>query len=150
MATDGIRSAVRWLAVLPAALVGVLITLFPIHWVVMLIPYFDRPDDSIVSVDGKGLLASMRPELLERLGDAFLLPISLIVVGAAVAPRFKFQAGIALAILWFLLIGVALTLTLSHGRFEWGNAVLSVLGLLGIAIGLHRASLIDQEHNSSN
>jgi hypothetical protein len=129
----------RWIAVLPAALMGALLVSFPVHWAVMLISLFDRPDESAITVNGKGLLASIDPQVLERFGYALFVPMVLIVVGAKVAPRFKFQTGIALAILWGVLFGAAVTLALTNGPFEWKMLIAFGLAVVGVTVGLTQA-----------
>ena len=134
--TSRLAEIARWIAVLPAALLGALLTTFAVHWAVMLISLLDRPDESAITVNGKGLLASIDPQVLERFGYALFVPMVLIAVGAKVAPRFKFQTGIALAILWGLLFGAAVVLALTHGPFEWKMLIAFGLAVVGVTVGL--------------
>ena len=52
----------RWICVLPGALLCVVLVAFPVHWIVMLIQMFGKSDDSFITVDGKNLLAAIPPE----------------------------------------------------------------------------------------
>jgi len=105
----------------------------------MLIGLMDNPEESTITVGGKGLLASIDPEMLERFGDALFVPMVVLIVGPKVAPRFKFQTGIVLSILWGILLGAALTLALTNVGFQWKIVIAAVLGAVGVAIGLGAA-----------
>lgn len=131
----------RCLAVLPGALLSALLVMFPIHWAVELIQLFGKSgDDSTISVDGKTPLAAIPPEMLERFGYAFFSPLVIIYVGAKIAPKFKFQTGIALAVLWGILFGSGMALVISQDQYSgWGwlrFAITCMLGIAGVSIGL--------------
>ena len=133
----------RWIAVLPAAFACALLVTFPVHWIVVLVGLFDQPNESMITVDGKGLLASIEPQLLERFGYALFIPMVLIIVGAKVAPHFKFQTGIGLAILWGILFGAAVAFGLTRALFEWTMLINFALTVAGVAVGLWRARKIE-------
>lgn len=140
----------RWLAVLPGAFLCVLLVAFPIHWAVELMQLFGRSnDDSFVSIDGKTPLAAIPPEMLERFGYAFFTPLVMIIVGAKIAPKFKSQTGIALAVLWGIIFGAGMTFVISQGQyFGWGwlhFAITCVLGIAGISLGLFRVHKAQKE-----
>lgn len=134
-----IVETLRWIAVLPAALLSGLLVTFPIHWIVLLIGLVDNPNESVITVNGKGLLASINPATLERFGYALFVPIAALTAGAMVAPRFKFQTGIVLAVLWGMLLGAAITLALSRGPFEWKMLLALCVGAAGLFCGLKMA-----------
>ena len=106
------RYILRWVGVLPGALLCVFIVTFPIHWVVMLIQHFGTSFDT----SGRGsplsfyyYLAMLSPEVLETFGNAFFTPFVLITAGANIAPQFKFPTGIGLAVALGVVYGVAAT-----------------------------------------
>jgi hypothetical protein len=94
-----LKQILRWLAVLPGALLGAVIVMFPVHWVAMYIHHFGTPDQMITDEQGRGLLQSMPLESLERFGDALFVAGTFIGVGAFIAPRFHFATAILLTLL---------------------------------------------------
>lgn len=127
------------------------LAMFPIHWVVMLIQYFGRADDTTgFVIDGKKPLAAIPPDVLERFGYAFFTPFVLISAAAWIAPRFKFPTGIGLAVLWGIFFGWAVTYIMSRGLpssgWQWFHFALTcLLGVAGIVSGLFRAHKLDRE-----
>src|SRR5712675_1316501 len=94
-----LKPILRWLAVVPGALLGAIIVMFPVHWVAMYLHHFGAPDPMITDEQGRGLLQSMPLESLERFGDALFVAGTLIGVGAVIAPRFHFATAIVLTLL---------------------------------------------------
>lgn len=94
-----LKQILRWLAVVPGALLGAFIVMFPVHWCAMYIHHFGSPDPIITDDQGRGLLQSMPLESLERFGDALFVAGTLVGVGAFIAPRFHFATAIVLTLL---------------------------------------------------
>jgi hypothetical protein len=135
----------RWILVLPGSLVSAILIMFPIHWAVMLIQFTYKKGDTI-DVEGLyGLLACIPPEMLERFGEALFVPMILIITAVKIAPRFKFQTGIAIAILWGTLCGFSIGVILlgkTHLRIDmsWLRWVITItLWIAGYACGLYYA-----------
>lgn len=128
------KNNLRWIAVLPGALLCVLIVTFPIHWFVGLIQYFcSYSDYPIIAIKGKSLLTTIPPEMFERFGRAFCTPIVMILCGAKIAPKLKFQTGIALVVLWSIFfVGSIIYLILKNGFANLGWLQLSISSALGI------------------
>ncbi len=142
----------RWIAVFPGALLFAVLAMFPIHWGVMLIQTFrGADDDAFITVDGKNPLAlsAIPPDVLERFGYAFFTPFVLISAAAWIAPRFKFPAGIGLAILWGIFFGCAVTYIMSRGQpsgWQWLHFALTcLLAVAGVVSGLFRAHKFQKE-----
>jgi hypothetical protein len=93
------KQVLRWLAVLPGALLGGVAVMFPVHWIAMYIHHFGTGESLIETDDGRGLLQSLPLESLERFGYALFVPGTIIATGALIAPKFHFVAGIVLTIL---------------------------------------------------
>jgi hypothetical protein len=138
----------RWLTVLPGAIVCVGLAMFPIHWFVMLIKLLSSTidDDSFITINGKHPLAAVPPEMLERFGYALCTPMIMIIAGAAIAPKYKLPTGIAMAVLWGFGFGASFTIAIYRGWYSgWGwlqFAITFALGIVGVALGLfqvHRA-----------
>jgi len=131
----------RWLGVLPGALLCVFLVTFPIHWTVLLIQIFGGADpDAMITIGGKTPIAAIPPEMLERFGYAFFAPLVMLYVGAIIAPKFKFQTAIALAVLWGIIIGAGLAFSSSGSDWPWWRfAITILLGLGGVSLGLFSA-----------
>jgi uncharacterized membrane protein len=131
------------------------LVLFPIHWAVLLIQHFGTSSDDSGSGSPLSLyyyLAALPPEVLEYFGRAFFAPFVLIAAGANIAPKFKFQTGIALAIAMGFLYGVGATMIaddISNGLYtpeRWLRLGISVLlYIAGIAVGLFQARKLEKQ-----
>ena len=129
----------RWVVVLPAAIGSALLAEFPIHWMVMLI--HSNPEG-----ENSPTLSAIEPRTLEYFGYfgyALFTPLTMIWVGVIVAPKFKFETGIALAVLWGILFGAAVAFGISRGILQdygWVRfLVTAALGVLGTVSGLYQA-----------
>lgn len=135
----------RWVAVLPGAFLSAFLVQFPIHWFVMLLQYFGTEHDNS-STTYTNPLAAIPPEVLEYFGYAFFVPFVVTWVGARIAPKFKFQTSIALAIVLGIVSGVAATFVvddISSGLYtvgRWIRLIVTVLLCIsGIVAGLFKA-----------
>lgn len=134
----------RWIAVLPGALLGVLLAMFPWHWLVLFMQS-GSGDDSFISYKGKPLLSSIPTEVLEYAGVAFLTPFVLVSVGTYIAPKFKFQTGIAMSILWGMGFVASLTYVLISSDVGGWNGIrlvsTCILGIIGVGLALRTSKL---------
>jgi hypothetical protein len=89
----------RWMAVLPGALLSGIVVMFPVHWMAMYIHHFGAGEPIITTDDGRGLLQSLPLESLERFGYALFVPGTIIATAARIAPKFHFVTGVVLAVL---------------------------------------------------
>jgi len=136
----------RWIAVLPGAILCAILALFPIHWAVMLIKHFWTHVDSDGTITYYNPLAALPAEVLEYFANAFFTPFIIISVGARIAPKFKFQAAIALAVLMGVAYGVVSTFVTSDitsGLYTVGRwvrlGVTVILCIAGVSSGLWSA-----------
>ena len=142
------KQILRWFAVLPGALLGAIIVMFPVHWVAMYIHHFGTPDPIITDEQGRGLLQSMPLESLERFGDALFVPGALVAAGAFIAPRFHFATAIALILLevsfmsWVYISASSMDLHINDSPFRM--VVTAVLWLVSLGIALHYARDLDK------
>lgn len=121
----------RWVAVLPAAVLGLVLVSFPVHWV--LLASFTR-DDAFLQLSSEGLAT------VERLAIAFFAPFAFIAVGSWTAPRHNFQAALVLAGVVLLVLG----LVYGYALFAPQNRVaidplMVVLNLVGTTAAVVRA-----------
>lgn len=121
---------VRWIAVLPAGIIAAAIVTFPLHWLITLMYYGEKPY--------WGLLTA---ETLERLAMAFTTPFIIIYVGAWTAPTRRFETGIALAIATALILAGMYVLAFTAAVFSgWDSlhyGATPVLNLAAIATALY-------------
>lgn len=146
------KQVLSWIAVLPSAILAVLLFAFPIHWLVMWLqmsPSYDGAFLTDANDKPVALLSFIPTEMLEYFANAFFNPLVLIYVGASVAPKFKFQTGIALAIFWAISLGVVMFRVISHRVVEGWNwlhlTITFLLGIAGIGVGLYQAHKIQKE-----
>ena len=90
----------RWVAVLPAALLAMVLSAFPLHFVLY------------QTLTGSGIIEPY-PETPERVLMPLVGAIAFIWVGARVAPNHKVKAAKVLFTLWLLLLGAVVVLVLS-------------------------------------
>ena len=114
----------RWIAVLPGALIAGFLVTFPLHWVL----YFTLAHGETISgVNIKPIEYNLSP---------FVIAITFILVGSEIAPVNKFKTSIALTVIWLLsFFGIFLFLNTLKPQFQ----LRSVLSLLGAFLGLYIA-----------
>lgn len=141
----------RWAAVIPGALLGVLLVTFPIHWFVMF-QYMDTPD-----YGAKDLETIINPQTLELLLKAFFAPCIFIALGSRIAPKFKFYTGIVLAIALGVFYGYAATVVvgeIQEGLYtpvRWLRlGITALLCIAGIAVGLFQARKVGSQTDSAS
>jgi hypothetical protein len=103
-----LKAALRWVAVLPAALLATIVVMFPVHWGVQGLRYYEGEENSFM---GTPL------DTLERFADAFFVPYAFLFVGSYVAPRFKLITTIVLLIVLISGVTSAVLWLHSTGRY---------------------------------
>jgi hypothetical protein len=123
----------RWAVVLPGSIIAALIAMFPIHWIVLWLHMKNSEGDN-------GFLAIIPEEMMERFLYAFCTPFVMIAAGMYIAPKLKYQTGIGLAVLWGVLFGASVVMTI--GQYEGWNwlrfGITVVLGVAGVIAGLYQ------------
>lgn len=117
--------ALRWILVLPGALLITFVLDFPLHWLVMMIQ----------GEDSGNPLKLIEADTLERLGYALIHPIVVIYSGSWIAPSHKRFTSRMMGVI-YLLTAVIFGVTAEVNPFP------ILLGLLGIGIGLY---LVEQK-----
>lgn len=142
------KQVLRWLAVLPGALLGAIIVMFPVHWVAMYIHHFGTPDPMITDERGRGLLQSMPLESLEQFGDALFVFGTFVAVGASIAPRFHFITATVLTLVlggfiaWALVSANSMGIHIDDSHFHM--VVTAILWLVGLCVALIYARDLDK------
>src|ERR1019366_8512358 len=129
----------RWVVILPGSLVGAIIVIFPIHWVLLFFEWQTAHSGDEAMVHD----ASNRPvpflgipfEMMERLCDAALVPATMLLTAAWIAPTAKRQTAIVVA----FLIGVGYAVLYKFSELNvpllqqnnWLIVVINVVSLIG-------------------
>lgn len=96
------KTGLRWLAVLPVAILGGMLACFPLHWLIMLACRND-PDSTLMVGDVSFLY--YHRDSIER----FLLPLAasmaFVLSGARTAPKEHFKTASALLCVYYLIGG---------------------------------------------
>lgn len=115
---------IRWIAVLPGAVICALLSTFPLHWVLY----------GTLTASG---VVEPYPELPERLLTPFAVGLAFVWAGSRIAPSRRVESAAVLFGAWLLLVGAGLALSLTGARIgdsqihlQWGG-----LGLAGGMVG---------------
>lgn len=125
----------RWVAVLPGALIAGLLSTFPLHWILYFL--FNEKETDLGSVKffiqlfGRGI--SYKD--IEYTLSPFVIAITFILVGFEIAPKYKFKTSIILTILYvssFLVLVFIIA-----PRHQYQLEARGILALLGSLLGLY-------------
>ncbi|MBI4531504.1 MAG: hypothetical protein HY709_08255 [Candidatus Latescibacteria bacterium] len=118
----------RWLVVLPGALVAGVLATLPLHWILYsTLSNFVEP----------------YPELPERALTPSVIAVVYVWAGSKIAPEYKMETAIGLSGLWMALLGGFIFLTLSDGAwmgrelYFQGGGLAPVMALVGASTGLY-------------
>jgi len=120
----------RWIAVLPAALLGMVLSAFPLHFILY------------QTLTGSGIVEPY-PEPPERVLMPLVGAMAFIWLGARVAPNHKVKVATVLLALWLLFLGVSVVLELSGADLDGlqfnlqGGGLGPVMALVGAIAGLY-------------
>ncbi|MFA5049348.1 MAG: hypothetical protein WC516_10055 [Patescibacteria group bacterium] len=126
----------RWLAVLPGALLAGLLATFPLHWILYLVFAHDGTILGFIELpDGVN-------KSIEYMLYPFVVAFTFILVGYKIAPKYKFRTTIVLfgiyTLLWFISTFASLFLKIEGVQISFSGR--TIFALLGAAIGLYIAS----------
>jgi hypothetical protein len=121
----------RWLAVLPGALIGGILASFPLHWIL-----YSTLRNETIFIDPY-------PELPERILFPFVMATVFVWAGSRIAPEHKFKTSIVLFGIWLFLTGGFVFLTLSgsgwlgYQLYFQGGGIGPVMAVVGAFVGLY-------------
>ncbi len=127
---DTMKYGLRWLAVIPVALVAAILSAFPLH----LILY--------QTLTGSGFIEPY-PETPERVLLPLVAAMAFMWSGARVAPSHKTETAVVLFGVWLLLAGASIALIWSGANLggiqlkSHGGGLASVMALVGAFAGLY-------------
>jgi len=116
----------RWLAVLPSALLGSLLATFLLH---------------LVLYNTLRNFVNPYPELPERVLSPFVIAMAFVWFGARIAPAHKTDTAAVLLAIWILLIGVFLGVVIfggtvaGHHLFAQGKGIAPAMAFFGALSG---------------
>ncbi len=117
----------RWIFILPGALVTSILSTFLLHLIlVQTLRHFIEP----------------YPEFPERILTPFVITLTFIWGGCEIAPSNKIKVGFILAILWLIISIFLIYLTKTNKPFFGldlylqANGIASILGIIGALVGL--------------
>lgn len=128
----------RWVVVLPAALLAMVLSSFPLHFVLY------------QTLTGSGFIEPY-PETPERVLLPLVGAMAFIWTGARVAPNHKVRTATVLFWLWLLMLGGAIAMVLSDAHFGGlqfnleGGGLAPVMALVGAIASLY----IVRKHNAT-
>ncbi len=132
----------RWLVVLPGAILAGFLITFPLHWLLYLA--FARNGTLLGFIE----LPPISDIWIEQLLYPFVMAIAFISAGHYIAPKYKFKSAIALfaiyAILW-----IAVVILSFYGNSFYGVDIefsgRTVLAIVGAILGLYIAKKSDEK-----
>ena len=91
-------NVLRWILVMPGALLAAILILFPLHWLLLIIfalASSPSPDAIISTKDCSTsfIFCFLEIETVERLGYGFITPLTIIVASSYIAPSKKVRVG---------------------------------------------------------
>lgn len=143
------KYGLRWLAVVPAAVLAAVLSAVPLHLVLY------------QTLTGSGFIEPY-PETPERVLLPLVAAMSFVWAGARVAPSHKMETAVVLFGSWLLLAGASIALILSGAHFgglrvhSYGDGLSSMMALFGAFAGLYFvrreriAAATTSTHDSNN
>ena len=117
----------RWIAVLPGALIAALLITFPLHWMLYIGFAHDGTLFGFIELpDGANIF-------IERTISPLFVALTTIVAGYKIAPQYKFKVSILLSMLYATLM-VGSIVFMPH---QFHLELRGVLAFVGLAIGLY-------------
>ena len=96
-----LMQVLRWIAVLPGSLLAGVLVIFPIHWLALAIHFSGGPFYGFITQDCGENPVSLKQ--LEYSMNSLFVSAAIIVIGALIAPKYRFATAISLTILIFCL-----------------------------------------------
>jgi hypothetical protein len=131
-----IKIVLRWISILPVAVIGGFLATFPLHWIL----YFTLAHGETIS--------GVNIKSVEYVITPFVIGITFILVGFKIAPKYKLKISALLAILWIVsFIGLS---SLMQTKLE----LRGILGLIGVLVGffinLHQKKSMEAKVNPAS
>ncbi len=138
---DSTKILIRWVIVLPCAVVGGILATFPLHWILV---FWIFPHDGSYFLDFIQFQNRVNVSEIELIFTPFVIAILYIWIGAEIAPKYKLITASVLSVLYVcMMIYIFFT---AHGQAIFD--IKTAGGLLGLCVGMlivwFRSRKIDQ------
>ena|SRR3989344_1396052 len=128
------KTILRWVAVLPGALLAGFLATFPVHWVL----YFSLAHGETISG------VNINP--IEYTIYPFFVALAFVLAGFAIAPKYKFKTSIVLTCLWIISFFSAFIIApMVIPQIQLKFELRGILSILGSLLGLYIAWLKSKE-----
>jgi hypothetical protein len=141
---QNIKNILRWIAVIPAAVIAAVLILFPIHWVV----YFSDFAGTWIGEILKHIGFKDINNNVERLLDALFVGGTFVYAGAKMAPTHHFKTAIALSTVPIFVFVYLFYLINSNQGYRldetvWSMGLKLTLVMFGIGTGIYYSKELD-------
>jgi|GEM_PF-3528641 len=119
----------RWVAVIPGALIAGLLATFTLHWILQLKSAYDGTILGFIELSPDAFAT------MERMLYPFVIAITFVLVGFKIAPTHKFKTAIVLVILYVVFAIGALIFATNSG-LQLSLEARSAGPILGLLLGL--------------
>jgi hypothetical protein len=141
---QNMKSVLRWMAVIPTAIIAAILVIFPIHWFV----FFSGISETWVAEIFKYIGFTITNDNIERLLDALLVGGTFVYAGAKMAPTHHLKTAVALST---ILIGVFIYLFYlinSHQGYKmdetvWSMGIKIAMVIFGTGAGIYYSKHLD-------
>ena len=129
------RNIIRWVMVIPGAIISSCLINFPLHWLLYL--KFAKNGTFLGFIE-----VPLRADIsIEHIIYPFIMAITFILAGREIAPKYKFKT----AIILFLIYTITwLIISIATSEFS----IRSALAITGAIIGLYISKVKPQQKNS--
>jgi hypothetical protein len=139
-----IKNILRWIAVIPTALIASILILFPIRWFV----FFSGISETWVAEVLKHIGLTITIDNIERLLDALFVGGTFIYAGAKMAPNHHFKTAIGLSTFPIVVFIYLFYLINSHQGYRldetfWSMGLKLTLVIFGIGTGIYYSKQLD-------
>ncbi|MGK2849100.1 MAG: hypothetical protein ACSLEX_03480 [Minisyncoccota bacterium] len=135
------KSWLRWIAVLPGALIFGILATFPLHWLIYLAFAHDG-----ATVFGIVELNDDDWRYIEYYLYPFVIAVTFIYAGYRIAPKHKLKTAVALFVIYFTVWLIASYISLSKGDIYGSYLHFSgrtIFALIGAILGIYIVKKID-------
>lgn len=138
------KFCLRWLAVLPGALITGFLATFPLHWILgVLFALHGRGEEVDIGTPGFFVdLFKLNADMIEYFLYPAVIAATFIIVGSKIAPKHKIKTAIVLFVIYVIVWSIASLVVLMNGNI--GNTYTqfsgrTIFALLGAIAGLFEA-----------
>jgi uncharacterized membrane protein len=141
---QNIKNVLRWMVVIPTAIIAAILVLFPIRWFV----FFSGISETWVAEILKHIGIAVTTDNIERLLDALFVGGTFVYAGAKMAPNHHFKTAIALSTVLILVFVYLVYLINSHQGYRldetvWSMGIKIALVIFSIGAGVYYSKELD-------